>query len=84
MQPSLRLRVHKRVLISLCQQWLMKRHKTKVNNIFEVGKVYCERKTFSFLTNLTVSLGHLWASVLYLTLRFSKAATTRAIFFSRR
>ena len=51
MQPSLRLRVYKRVLISLYQQWLMDRCKTKVNNIFEVGKVYCERKTFSFLTS---------------------------------
>ena len=49
-QPSLRFRGYKRVLISLYQQWLMNRHKTKVNNIFEVGKVYCERKTFSSLT----------------------------------
>ena len=51
MQPSLRL-MYKRVVISLCQQWLMNRLKTKVDNIFEVGQVYCERKTFSFSTLL--------------------------------
>ena len=47
---KLPLRVCKRVLILLYQQWLMNRHKTKLDNIFEVGIVYCERKTFSFST----------------------------------
>ena len=50
MQPSLRLRVYKRVRISLSRQWVIIDTKTKVNNIFEVGKVYFERKTFSFST----------------------------------
>ena len=50
MQPSLHLRVYKRVVISLYQQWLMNQHKVKVSNIFEIGKVYCERKKFSFST----------------------------------
>ena len=51
-QPSLRLRGYEQVLISLYQrqQWLMNRHKTEVNNIFEVGKVYCEKKTFILST----------------------------------
>ena len=44
--------VFKQVLIPLYQQWLMNGHnlKTKVNNMFEVGKVNCERKKFSFST----------------------------------
>ena len=72
---SLRLRVYKRVVISLYQQWLMNRQKTKVNNIFEEGKVYCERldvifNSFQHLTlllhksyalqNHVMSLGRLW------------------------
>ena len=51
-EEEVRLTVYKRVLISPYQQWLMNRHKTKVNNKFEVEKVYCERKTFSFSTSL--------------------------------
>ena len=45
-----RLRGYKRVLISLCRQWFMNRHKTEVNNIFEAGKVNCKKKTFRFST----------------------------------
>ena len=58
MQPSLHLRVYKRVLISLYQQWLMNRHKTKVNNIFEVGKVDCEKKRSVFQVNLIYNSFH--------------------------
>ena len=63
-QSSLHLRGFKRVLISLYRQWLINRHKTEVNNIFEVGKVYYKTKTLLFddrnQTRNTLDCKHNW------------------------